>query len=262
MGSVQEINNRICQIIQEHINPQDYADWWLTTPAGQIVLPPYLPPPQDHMEKFFSRLPDKIYGWLSDRDQPDLLFLRLFQAVATHELPILAEAAQIEPATPEFSLKQYVANPEKRLRELKKDISAIEHVLNIIFDEHAKEYLQFLLNQRKAVYDNGTIEITRTQYATLCTLLSKNHSTGGIVLSGLYVLKLRQEQPTRVYLHALCCIVYGLLQIHAKNARQSGKAHCRGLTAQILTNLLPPTKKGAPLFNVTERAVEYALTGR
>jgi hypothetical protein len=212
--------------------------------------------------KYFSK-GTEFFSYLSSRPDSNILFAQLYKSKGLFEQLVLIENQKFTDTDKKYSI--CYPDPFSLNTEL-------YNVTNIFKDYVKENGLNDTLSRyvSKIKYDKkltGTIkvDISRAQFAiAIMTLANMPEYDAKIAVNKakLIMSGMESRKPTKILTHVLCCIIYNLLQKHAKYAAQKGKAHCRGLTANIVNFISPKDEKQMPYSSITGRGVEVALTGK
>lgn len=245
-------------------NHFDYAISWYEFSLSQN-LNAYIVPTFEEACNLLPSLSNKSIGELKWRNNCELLFIKIFQAKCIFEPLIFIESGlRINKDRTCFKSTKYLSNSYDLLARLKKDICSYKKNLdNFNFLKPFSEYTQAL-----PVFDGYTStsdnKISRAQHAFIMMMISglpEKVRPLALFQCRPHMSEHIQERTTRVAIHTLSCIIYSLLLDHAKNTRQEGIANSRGLTARIISEFSPKKENGQPCYQITERGVEFAMTG-
>jgi len=255
---------RIAKLINYQPVITEYVSSWLKALSADKELQNDLSPYDDAIKSFLSVIPNRYQTIIRTFNDYEKLCMKMLITKERYEPFLFIETGKVlADYNHDFDLDKYVLNTNSRLKDLNKEISAYEYILdNSPIDDHTRIYHQKLLHIRRQIIERGVITISRAQSASLKMLLleiPERHIPVAEMIIKTYVLKNKKGKPTTVFLHIVCCIIYELLQEHRKD---NSVVNCRRLTANLIRCLFQQKIDGKLYFNIDERTVEYAIKGK
>lgn len=258
MDLSKEINYLACT----NPNTQMFAEHWAKTLKESFKAEASKP-----INQWISALPDNLCRKLDCRENPEMLYLQLYQSICLISPLILLESGIRKVGKRTVRGADQISSSDRLEKSLKRDISFYEGYLaksNLI--PLLVDYVERLQFSTKEKVGKNKHQISRAQYAMMvlfATGLSEDIRKIVVFYSKTYADSIKKEKITKVMTHLLCCIIYKLLTEHpnTKYPSKNFKGYCRTLTAEII-NTSAPKEDGKPQYTIDERGVEYALTGR
>ena len=260
------VNDVIYHLVTAHPVPKSYADYWHSTFCGEPVLPSKEESSVFEPHNLLPELPDKLRNTLIRRNNWESLFLEIDRAKSIFEPLILIELCLIENNLGTGYVEGYCIDDSETLAiQAVKDANNYSKLLvNKNLSDKLKLFIKSLQFDKNPSPSNEC-KISRAQYALLVMVLTGLNE--GQILAAINIINnnacgIKIEKPTKKLLHVLCCIIFGLLENHAKNKIQKGIATCCGLTAEIINCISLKSDGGMPYYNTNTKGVAYALTNK
>lgn len=212
--------------------------------------------------KYLSKGTD-FFNIISNRPDSNILFAKIYKTKGLFEPLILIENQKFTDHDKKYQL--CFPDPYTLNSELYEEICLFkDYVKANALDDTLSRYVSNI-KYDKMLIDTRYTEISRVQFAIAIMILSNMSEYDTIIAVNkckISMSGMETRKPTKIFIHVLCCIIYGLLQMHAKTAYHKGKANCRDLTAKIVNFISPKDEKQMPYSSITGRGVEVALTGK
>jgi len=263
------LGDRVRYFAQDKPNPQYYADCWLKVSSSDSQFIQDKLSSEVGDSSSFLNMPIEVQNIIKERKNPELLSFRLLQAVNIFEPLILIESGYRRlKSGSDIKPIGYISGRESLFKVFKRDIlSYRKHLRNKQLLDHLVNYAQALPLCGKKMRKNNQNGITMSQYAFLLMVLAalSGHIREQAEFdSKSYLNKIKNGKMTKVAIHTLSRIIYGLIleHINEKWRHKNNKAYCRGITAKIVTAFSPKKESGEPYYSIDERGVEYALSGK
>ncbi|GFE60778.1 hypothetical protein [Geobacter sp. AOG2] len=254
------LSNILRNIIYVKPNPMFYAMAW---EKAFIDSPNVSEDDVSTAIKYFSK-GKEFFSYLSSRPDSNILFVQLYKTKGLFEPLILIENQKYTDLDKKYPL--CFPEPYSLNMELEKEINMFkDYVKANDLNDTLSRYVSNIIYDNRVLTNTLKIEISRAQFAITIMVLGNmpEYDTKIAVNKAKLIMSgMESRKPTKILTHVLCCIIYGLLQRHAKSAAQKGKAHCRGLTANIVNFISPKDENQKPYSSITCRGVEVALTGK
>jgi len=253
LSHLEGLQKHIERILSTRPTAREIADEFLNRPSGEGYFHLHQRITVDEaITNCRKSLDNALYRKLENRNNHEELIYRVYSAAKIYKLPVLAELGKIYVEEFRGCIDDH-ESAEKKLRNIKKDITAIDRILNNPLSPDTRSEL---LNRKTWLMDilnQGRISITRQQETALQYLVFLDKSSAPLIND--FVLVRENCPPNETYKQALVIIITDILCLHSKNERQSRKSVVQKLAHDIIVALIPSIEG-----EVSFQAIRHALT--
>jgi len=267
-GSI-ELCKRMNALLKQTCPPAYFAECWYQTFLHYSSLNSSQITSNYDINTFLQCLPDKIHDILDKRHNSNQLYCGIYEAIQIF-MPLVYLELGLSTRGKQFKVGNELTelNSDRLYKRFKATIKSYRrHLGSLHLHEKHSNFTERLQFSDMSKAKRNPLGISRGQYAFAVMVVTGFPPEMRRIAEfdcKMNLFGIKNGKPTKLVLHTLCCILNTLL-IHYKDERvesRNRKAFCRNIVAQTMNSFSPKGLDGNPFYQIDERAVEYALSGK